>query len=149
MLSVAATVLLGGINEQPRALPRRTPLREIRAGAAFVFGHAMLRPVFITQFIFNIASFVIFSVFVPYAVRRLGQSPSSVGVILGMYGSGMVIGALVAARVLRVIPFGVVVGISPIAGFLASALMVERSTCRRRCSRPATSSCSAPGRSCG
>ena len=125
VLSVAATVLLGGINEQPRALPpRRAPLREIRAGAAFVFGHAMLRPVFITQFIFNIASFVIFSVFVPYAVRHLGQSPSSVGVILGMYGGGMVIGALGAARVLRVIPFGVVVGIGPIAGFLASVLMV-------------------------
>ncbi len=124
-LSVAATVLLGGINEQPRLLPpRREPLREIRAGAAFVFGHAMLRPVFITQFIFNIASFVILSVFVPYAVRHLGQSPSSVGVILGMYGGGMVIGALGAARVLRVIPFGVVVGIGPIAGFLASVLMV-------------------------
>jgi predicted MFS family arabinose efflux permease len=124
-LSVAATVLLGGINEQPRPLPpRREPLREIRAGAAFVFGHAMLRPVFITQFIFNIASFVILSVFVPYAVRHLGQSPSSVGVILGMYGGGMVIGALGAARVLRVIPFGVVVGIGPVAGFLASVLMV-------------------------
>ena len=125
LLSMAATVLLGGINEQPRALPpRREPLREIRAGAAFVFGHAMLRPVFITQFIFNIASFVIFSVFVPYAVRHLGQSPSSVGVILGLYGGGMVIGALGAARVLRMVPFGIVVGIGPIAGFVASVLMV-------------------------
>jgi predicted MFS family arabinose efflux permease len=124
-LSVAATVLLGGIKERPRTLPpRRTPLRDIRAGAAFVSEHAMLRPIFITQFIFNVASFTILSVFVPYAVRHLGQSPSSVGVILGMYGGGMVIGALAAARVLRVIPFGIVVGIGPIAGFFASALMV-------------------------
>jgi len=84
----------------------------------------MLRPIFITQFIFNTASFTIFSVFVPYAVRHLGQSPSSVGITLGMYGGGMVIGALVAARVMRIIPFGIVVGIGPIAGFLASAVMV-------------------------
>ena len=125
LLSIAATVLLGGIREQPRTLPpRRAPLRDIRAGAAFVFEHTMLRPIFITQFIFNVASFTILSVFVPYAVRHLGQSPSSVGVILGMYGSGMVIGALGAARALRMIPFGIVVGIGPIAGFLASALML-------------------------
>jgi predicted MFS family arabinose efflux permease len=125
LLSIAATGLLGGIKEQPRTLPpRRAPLREIRAGAAFVFEHTMLRPIFITQFIFNVGSFTILSVFVPYAVRHLGQSPSSVGVILGMYGGGMVIGALGAARVLRMIPFGVVVGIGPIAGFLASVLMV-------------------------
>jgi len=125
VLSVAATVLLGGIKEQPRTLPpRRQPLRDVRAGAAFVFEHAMLRPIFITQFIFNTASFTIFSVFVPYAVRHLGQSPSSVGITLGMYGGGMVIGALVAARVMRIIPFGIVVGIGPIAGFLASAVMV-------------------------
>jgi len=125
VLSVAATVLLGGIREQPRAIPpRRQPLRDIRAGAAFVFEHPMLRPIFITQFIFNTASFTIFSVFVPYAVRHIGQSPSSVGITLGMYGGGMVIGALVAARVMRIIPFGIVVGIGPIAGFLASAVMV-------------------------
>jgi predicted MFS family arabinose efflux permease len=125
LLSIAATVLLGGIKDQPRSLPpRRAPLGDIRAGAAFVFEHPMLRPIFITQFIFNVASFTILSVFVPYAVRHLGQSPSSVGVILGMYGGGMVIGALAAARVLHMIPFGVVVGIGPIAGFLASALMV-------------------------
>ena len=125
VLSVAATVLLGGIKEQPRTLPpRRQPLHDIRAGAAFVSQHAMLRPIFITQFIFNTASFTIFSVFVPYAVRHLGQSPSSVGITLGMYGGGMVIGALVAARVMRIIPFGIVVGIGPIAGFLASAVMV-------------------------
>jgi predicted MFS family arabinose efflux permease len=41
-----------------------------------------------------------------------------------MYGGGMVIGALVAARVMRQVPFGTVVGVGPIAGFLASIVMV-------------------------
>jgi predicted MFS family arabinose efflux permease len=124
-LSVLATVLLAGIAEPPRALPpQRHPLRDIRDGVRFVFEHAMLRPMFIAQFIFNTASFAIFSVFVPYAVRHLGQSPSSVGVILGMYGGGMVVGALCAARIMRVVAFGTVVGTGPIAGFAASVLMV-------------------------
>jgi len=37
--------------------PRRHPLQEIKEGAAFVLHHRLLRPVFITQFIFNTASF--------------------------------------------------------------------------------------------
>jgi predicted MFS family arabinose efflux permease len=53
-LSVVAVVLLSGIYEPDRKpAPRRHPLQEIREDAAFVLHHALLRPVFITQFIFN------------------------------------------------------------------------------------------------
>src|SRR3954467_9433387 len=53
-LSVLAVVLLSGIFEPARQLaPRRHPLQEIKEGAAFVMHHTLLRPVFITQFIFN------------------------------------------------------------------------------------------------
>ena len=41
---------------------------------------ALLRPVFITQFIFNTASFLLLAVFVPYAVRHLGLSATGVGI---------------------------------------------------------------------
>ena len=94
-LSVIAVVLLSGIYEPPRApAPRRHPLQDIKEGAAFVLHHPLLRPVFITQFIFNTASFLLLAVFVPYAVRRLGLSASGVGATLAMYGVGMVVGAL-------------------------------------------------------
>ena len=94
-LSVIAVVLLSGIYEPARApAPRRHPLQEIKEGAAFVLHHPLLRPVFITQFIFNTASFLLLAVFVPYAVRRLGLSATGVGMTLGMYGVGMVVGAL-------------------------------------------------------
>ena len=56
--------------------------------------HPLLRPVFITQFIFNTASFLLLAVFVPYAVRHLGLSATGVGTTLAMYGVGMVVGAL-------------------------------------------------------
>lgn len=123
-LSVVAVVLLSGIYEPARAAaPRRQPLQEIKEGAAFVLHHPLLRPVFITQFIFNTASFLLLAVFVPYAVRHLGLSATGVGATLGMYGVGMVAGALAATRVMRRLPFGTVIGLGPVTGFVAASVM--------------------------
>src|SRR3569832_1784873 len=100
-LSVIAVVLLSGLYEPQRtAAPRRHPLHEIKEGAAFVLHHPLLRPVFATQFIFNTGSFLLLAVFVPSAVRHLALSATGVGVTLGMYGVGMVVGALLATRVM-------------------------------------------------
>src|SRR5438128_8429759 len=123
-LSVIAVVLLSGIYEPARApAPRRHPLQDIKEGAAFVLHHKLLRPVFITQFIFNTASFLLLAVFVPYAVHRLGLSAAGVGVTLGMYGVGLVIGALLATRVMKRLAFGTVIGLGPVTGFVAAAVM--------------------------
>jgi predicted MFS family arabinose efflux permease len=106
VLSVAAVVLLSGIYEPARQpAPRRHPLQDIKEGAAFVLHHPLLRPVFITQFIFNTAQYMLFAVFVPYAVRRLGLSASLVGTVLAMFGVGMVVGALLATRVMKRLAF--------------------------------------------
>jgi predicted MFS family arabinose efflux permease len=124
LLSVIAVVFMTGIDEPERApTPRRHPLQDIKEGAAFVFHHPLLRPVFITQLIFNTASFLLLAVFVPYAVHRLGLSATGVGTTLSMYGVGMVVGALLATRVMRLIPFGTVVGLGPVTGFVAALVM--------------------------
>src|SRR5437763_4121668 len=124
VLSVIAVVLLSGTYEPIRTpAPQRHPMQEIREGAAFVLHHPLLRPVFITQFIFNTASFLLLAVFVPYAVRRLGLSATGVGTTLAMYGVGMVIGALLATRVISRLPFGVVIGLGPVTGFVAASMM--------------------------
>jgi predicted MFS family arabinose efflux permease len=123
-LSILAVMLLSGIYEPVRAkIARRHPLQEIKEGAAFVFGHELLRPVFVTQFIFNSASFLILAVFVPYAVRSLGLSAAGVGLVMGMYGVGMVFGALIATRVMKRLRFGTVVGLGPVAGLAAAGVM--------------------------
>src|SRR5229473_1673020 len=123
-LSVVAVVLLAGIFEPARqAIARRHPLQEIKEGAAFVFRHPLLRPVFVTQFIFNVAWFVILAVFVTYAIRPLGLSAAGVGTTLAMYGVGMVVGALFATRIMRRLPFGSVIGLGPVTGFVASAII--------------------------
>jgi MFS family permease len=101
-LSVIAVVLLSGIYEPARQpAPHRHPMQEIREGAAFVLHHPLLRPVFITQFIFNTASFLLLAVFVPYGVRRLGLTATGVGTT----------------------PFGVVIGLGPVTGFVAAGVM--------------------------
>jgi predicted MFS family arabinose efflux permease len=123
-LSVMAVVLLSGIYEPARApAPRRRPMQDIREGAGFVLHHALLRPVFITQFIFNTASFLILAVFVPYAVRHLGLSATGVGTTLAMYGVGMVVGALSATRVMQRLQFGTVIALGPVTGFVAAVVL--------------------------
>ncbi len=123
-LSVTAVVLLSGIYEPAREpAPQRHPLQEIKEGAVFVLHHPLLRPVFITQFIFNTASFLVLAVFVPYAVRRLGLSAIGVGTTLAMYGVGMVAGALSATRVMRRFAFGTVIALGPVTGFVAAIVL--------------------------
>jgi predicted MFS family arabinose efflux permease len=128
-LSALAVILLAGLIEPPRAhlgakaSPSR-PLQDMREGIAFVLGHKLLRPIFITQFIFNTALFVIQAVYVPYAIRALGLSATGVGITLAALGVGMVTGALFAARIMRVLPLGTVIAIGPIAGLTAALVMV-------------------------
>jgi predicted MFS family arabinose efflux permease len=123
-LSIIAVVLLSGIYEPARApVQRRQPMQDLAEGLAFVAQHPLLRPVFVTQLIFSAASFLILAVFVPYAVRHLGLSASGVGATLAMYGVGMVVGALLATRVMKRLPFGTVIALGPVTGFVASIVM--------------------------
>ncbi len=99
-------------------------LHDVCDGATFVFGHPLLRPIFLTQLVFNTAAFVLQAVYVPYAVHRLGLSALGVGLTLATYGVGMVVGALLAPRIMRVVPFGLVIVLGPIAGLAAGLVMV-------------------------
>jgi predicted MFS family arabinose efflux permease len=61
---------------------------------------------------------------VPYAVRALGLSASGVGLTLACYGAGMVLGALLAPRVVGAMPFGRAIQFGPAMSVLASLTMV-------------------------
>lgn len=123
-LSALAALLLARVKEPARtARARRHPLQDIREGAAYVFQHSLLRPVFVTQFVFNVAFFLILAIFVPHAVHNLHLSAFGVGTTLAMFGVGMVVGALLAPRIMRTLAFGTVVAIGPVAGFAAAVLM--------------------------
>jgi len=133
-LSLCAVFLLAGLPEPPRPAPAgpagassrasRDALAEIREGASFVCRHRLLLPIYVTQVVFNAAFFVLHAVYVPYAVSRLGLSESAVGTTLAVYGLGMIVGALLAPRIIAALPFGWVIALGPIAGAAAAIVMV-------------------------
>jgi predicted MFS family arabinose efflux permease len=123
-LSTVAVLLLAGLQEPARpATAHRDLIREVRDGAELVLAHPLLRPVLLTAIFFNVAFTIMQAVYVPYAVQQLGLSASGVGATLATFGVGMVTAALLAPRISRLLPFGSVVVIGPLAG-LASALVM-------------------------
>jgi predicted MFS family arabinose efflux permease len=124
-ISTAAVLLLAGLQEPPRSsATRRDLVREVRDGAELVLAHPLLRPVLLTAIFFNVAFTIMQAVYVPYAVQQLGLSASGVGLTLGTFGVGMVTAALLAPRITRLLPFGRVVVIGPLAGLTSALVMV-------------------------
>jgi predicted MFS family arabinose efflux permease len=109
----------------PRSAPsrRRSPWSDAAHGIRYVLGHQLLRPMIVTSTIFNIGWFLIQSVFVVYALDRLGMTPTTVGIALGVYGAGMVIGATLSAPLSRRLRFGLMTVLGPAGGFIAATLM--------------------------
>ncbi len=121
VLSVAAVACLLRLHEPARAAaPRRHPLHDIREGAQFIWRHPWMRPVMLTAVAWNLSWFVLQAAYVPYAVRVLGLSAETVGFTLATYGAGMVVGALLAPRLLGAMRFGRAVQFGPAMSVAAS-----------------------------
>ncbi|MEY2954238.1 MAG: hypothetical protein RLZZ401_2325 [Pseudomonadota bacterium] len=125
LLSVSAALLLWRLVEPARAVaPARHPLLELQDGARLVWQHALLRPVLLTAVAWNLAWFVLQAAYVPYAVRVLGLSASTVGLTLAAYGAGMVLGALLAPRIVACLTFGQAVLLGPFVSVLSAATLL-------------------------
>jgi len=125
VLSMSAAALLAGLPKVARdGGPRRHLLHDLAEGAGFMAQHALLRPILITAIIFNISWFVIQAIYVAYAVETLGLSATGVGITLGVYGAGLIAGALVAPLLARRVSFGTMVIIGPSFGLMAAAVML-------------------------
>ena len=124
MLSVAAVLLLRGILEPARAaLPARHPLLELKDGALWVWRSDLLRPIMFTSIAWNISWFMLQAAYVPYAIRDLGLDAGGVGITLACYGLGMILGSLIAPRVVAALPFGQAILIGPYFSVLAATTM--------------------------
>ena len=125
MLSAAAVLLLSGLAEPARApIVPRHPLLELQDGARMVWSHRLLKPIFLTSLAWNISWFVLQAAYVPYAVRVLGLGARGVGITLAIYGVGMMLGALLAPRVVAAMAFGRAIQLGPAVSVLAAAVMV-------------------------
>ncbi|HEV7320989.1 MAG TPA: MFS transporter [Ensifer sp.] len=125
ILSLLSVALLAGLSDQIRPAPvKRKLLQDLAEGARFLAGHTLLRPILVTAIVFNTAWFVLQAVYVAYAIQNLGLTATGVGVTLGIYGAGMMIGALAAPAIARRIPFGVMIVLGPLGGLAAAAVML-------------------------
>ncbi|WP_353237013.1 MFS transporter [Limnohabitans sp.] len=124
MLSVAAVLCLRGICEPERAaIPARHPLLELQDGAKWVWQSDLLRSMMFCSIAWNISWFMLQAAYVPYAIHDLGLDASGVGVTLALYGVGMIVGALLAPRVVRALPFGQAILLGPYFSVLAAVTM--------------------------
>jgi predicted MFS family arabinose efflux permease len=124
MLSLAAVLCLRGIVEPARApMPARHPLLELQDGAKWVWQSDLLRPMMFCSIAWNISWFMLQAAYVPYAIHDLGLDASGVGVTLALYGVGMILGALLAPRVVRALPFGQAILLGPYFSVLAAVTM--------------------------
>lgn len=123
-LSAVAAVLLAGMPQAPQPpQPSRNFMRELREGAQFAWGETYLRPIMLTAVAWNLSWFVLQAAYVPYAVQVLGLSASGVGITLAAFGAGMVVGALLAPRLMRAIRIGTAIVIGPVVSVGAAAVM--------------------------
>lgn len=124
MLSVSAVLCLRGIAEPARAaMPARHPLLELQDGAKWVWRSDLLRPIVFCAIAWNISWFMLQAAYVPYAIHDLGLDASGVGVTLACYGVGMIVGALLAPRVVALLPFGRAILLGPYFSVLAATTM--------------------------
>ena len=124
MLSVSAVLCLRGISEPARApMPERHPLLELQDGAKWVWQSDLLRPIVFCSIAWNISWFMLQAAYVPFAIHDLGLDAGGVGVTLACYGVGMIVGALLAPRVVRALPFGQAILLGPYFSVLAAVTM--------------------------
>jgi len=124
MLSLAALGFLNQIQEPARAaVPARHPWLELNDGAHFVWNSNLLRPILFTSVAWNISWFVLQAIYVPYAIRTLGMDASAVGLTLACYGAGMILGSLMASKIVAQMRFGHAILLGPFFSVLAASVM--------------------------
>ena len=62
---------------------------------------------------FNVSWFIFQAVYVAYAVQNLGLSATQVGISLGIYGAGMIVGAILAPAIAKQVTFGTLILLGP------------------------------------
>jgi len=81
------------------AEPKPGMRTEIMSGLRYIFGNKYLRSIAPTTAFSNLFNNIALATFAVFAYRELGLTPALVGLIGGLAGAGVLIGALIAGRV--------------------------------------------------
>jgi MFS family permease len=93
---------LGGIRREERFEPGPKESRlvhEIVEGIRYVLGNEYLRPSMAFVAVSNFFNQVVWTMFVVYAVRSLGWTPATIGLVLALGNLGFLAGAVLAPRI--------------------------------------------------
>lgn len=72
---------------------------EVLEGLRFTLPHPIQRPIILFVAPSNLFTNMLFAIYLVYAVRELGLSPTTIGLIFSLGGVGSLVGALTASRV--------------------------------------------------
>jgi predicted MFS family arabinose efflux permease len=81
-------------------------LPEMREGLSYVLGHRLLRNIAACTGISNLFGTMAYAVLLLYLVRQLGMSAALIGIVFGVGSVGFLLGALLPARIQRLIGLG-------------------------------------------
>jgi MFS family permease len=109
--------------ERPAAQLRQPLHRAIAEGGAFVARHPYLRPIALCAVGWNMAFFAFLAIVTPYAARILLLSPETIGLASSAYGGGLIVGALIAARLIARLPTGVLLVFGPASSLTGAGLL--------------------------
>jgi predicted MFS family arabinose efflux permease len=123
-LSAIAASFLANLSE-PRfsTSGRRNVRQELYEGASFIWRHDLLRPILLTAVVWNLSWSVLLAVYAPYAIKMLGLSATGVGITLGAYGAGSVVGAVLASRIANALSFGATLALGPLLSAIGAGAM--------------------------
>lgn len=118
---IAAASRLPG--DRPPARLRQPLLRAIAEGGAFVARHPYLRPIALCAVGWNMAFFAFLAIVTPYAARVLMLNPEAIGLASSAYGAGLILGALVAERLIARLPTGFLLVFGPASSLAAAGCL--------------------------
>ncbi|MFE6995889.1 MFS transporter [Microbacterium sp. NPDC057659] len=123
----AAVALLSrlALPVRPAAKRRELAFRSLGEGLRFALRHELLRPMILTSMIFNIGWFLVQAVFMVHAIDRVGMTPATVGIALGVSGAGGLLSAFAVRWLSARLPLGALMIVGPICGLLAAVFLMS------------------------
>jgi len=126
LLSLAAVWFIAAIREDARAPgAARHVVAELIEGMAFVRTQPLLMTIMATAAVWSVSYFVLQSIYVLYAVQRLGLDAGAVGLTLGAYGAGMLVAALASPLILPRMPIGRFIVCGPVGSVIGVATILS------------------------
>lgn len=109
--------------EQPRPAGSRHLGKEIAEGIGFIVRQPYLRVLAVAGAAFNFCYMFVEALFIVYAVRELGFGPGLIGLVLALSAIGGVVGATIAAGLIRRFRFGRVYLVAVLIGYAGPLLI--------------------------